>query len=125
MRSRGEAVAEPSDPLGHLAGLGQTAVDFVCGTDLLAFRTHEATQGADLDGDGDQIDDVIQAWDLDAPACSATSPPPSCLRSAAQAARPCTFEACDPRIPYKATCRTVKFLTFECDQTTGTVNARP
>ena len=38
------------------------------------------------------------------------------LRNTGQAVIPCTFEACDPREPYRVIGSKVKFLTFEPDQ---------
>ena len=38
------------------------------------------------------------------------------LVNTGQAAIPCTFDACDPREPYRITGSIVKFLTLEADQ---------
>lgn len=91
--------------------LGQAVEEFVLGSTLLAYRTREASQGQDRNGDGDAIDDVLQIYDLvsGAPATNFTP----------QAVRTCQLEACDPRIPYRVFPKMVKFLTFECDQRGG------
>jgi len=87
----------------------QSAVEeFVLGPTLLAYRASEASQSADLNGDGDQLDDVMLIYDLVAGAPAAGYVP--------QAVRPCRLEACDPRLPYRVFANSVKFLTFECDQ---------
>jgi hypothetical protein len=83
------------------------AEDFVLGQNLLALRTSEAAEfGADLNGDGDTSDEVLQVFDV------ATGG----LLNTGQAVSPCRFEACDPRAPYRVLGDTVRFLTFEDDQ---------
>jgi Tol biopolymer transport system component len=90
-----------------LTSVGQSAEDFVLGDEILAFHTSEASEGgADLNGDGDGDDDVLQVWDL-------TS---GQLMNTGQAVIPCRFEACDPRVPYRVSGDTVTFLTLEADQ---------
>jgi hypothetical protein len=93
---------------GTTVNLGQAVEDFVLGSTLLAYRTNEAKQGQDLNHDGDLNDDVLQIYDLVAGAPAAGFRP--------QAVTPCQLEACDPRIPYRVFTGSVKFLTYECDQ---------
>ena len=89
------------------------AEDFVLGgepgRELVAFRTREATAGRDLNGDGDTQDDVLQVYDR------ATNT----LLNLGETVRPCRFEACDPRVPYRVGRNTVTFLSFECDDGHG------
>ena len=87
---------------------GQAAGEFVLGDQgLVAFRTSEAAQGkADLNGDGDATDDVLQVFD----------PATGMLLNTHQAVTPCRLEACDPRTPYRVLNNTVTFLTLEADQ---------
>jgi hypothetical protein len=89
-----------------LVNTQQAADEFACGPSLIAFRTPEASQGQDLNGDGDQSDDVLQVYD------TATG----LLHNTHQAATPCLLPQCDPRIPYRVFTSSVKFLTLECDQ---------
>jgi Tol biopolymer transport system component len=109
---------------GKLNNVGQAAEDFVVGerttaacgdVQLVAFRTSEAAQGntnlnassnGQPTGDSDTSDTVLQVYDL----VSHT------LVNTGQAVTPCTFDACDPRQPYKVTGTTVTFLTYEPDQ---------
>jgi hypothetical protein len=115
----GTGTAAPASCTGACsAGVRVAADEFVVGDaaatscgprHLIAFRTGEAAQGANLNaasGDGDQNDHVLQVYD----AVSGT------LVNTGQAAIPCTFDACDPRQPYRVTGSTVKFLTLESDQ---------
>ena len=88
------------------APIQQAAEDFVLGGTLLAFRTPEAAQGKDLNGDGDTADDVLQVFDL------ATG----MLLNSGSAVTPCRLAACDPRQPYRVFTDSVKFLTLEADQ---------
>ncbi len=91
----------------RIVATGQAAEEFVAGERLVAFRTLEAAQGgADLNGDGDAADGVLQAYDLATRA----------LVSSGQAVTPCRLAACDPRLPYRVLADTVKFLTFESEQ---------
>ena len=46
-----------------LTNTQQAAEEFACGASLIAFRTHEASQGQDLNLDGDTSDDVLQVYD--------------------------------------------------------------
>ena len=87
---------------------GRAAAELVLGgSGLLAFRTLEADQGgADLNGDGDGDDGVLQVYDIAAGA----------LVNTGQAVTPCRLEACDPRVPYRVRGDTVTFLTLEADQ---------
>ena len=109
---------------GTLINTGQAAEDFVCGPTFVAFRTREARQGRNLNGgtscpgnaDIDTSDDVLQVYDTSTPACLTAGHPASCVHDSCQAVTPCAFDACDPRIPYRALDRGVRFLTFECDQ---------
>ena len=91
---------------GNLINTQQQAEDFVCGPSLIALRTNEAAQGADLNGDGDTADDVLQVHDTTT----------STLYNTHQAVSPCRLPQCDPRLPYRVFARSVKFLTVECDQ---------
>ena len=106
----------------HDPGTGQTALtdqqatEFVCNENQVAFRTSEADQAAFLNGDDDQLDDILQVWDLSRAACVGTSPPADCLANSGYSVRPCRLEACDPRIPYRVGADAVRFLTFECDE---------
>jgi hypothetical protein len=105
---------------GAVVNVGQAAEEFVCTDGLIAFRTSEAAQNTDLNGDvsadGGLLDYVLQVWDLARPECLTATPPADCLSTTHQAVRNCTLEACDPRIPYRVGQDSVKFLTFECDQ---------
>ena len=89
------------------------AEDFVFGgepgRELVAFRTREAVAGPDLNGDGDTLDDVLQVYDRGTNA----------LLNLGETVRPCRFEACDPRVPYRVGTDTVTFLSFECDDGRG------
>ncbi len=80
--------------------------EFVCGPSLVAFRTSEAAQGVDLDGDGDTSDDVLMVYD----------PATHTVHDSQQAVTPCRIPECDPRIPYRVFTSSVKFLSRECDQ---------
>lgn len=103
---------------GCSAGVGVAADEFVVGEaaatscglrHLIAFRTSEAAAGINLNGasgDDDEVDHVLQVYD----AVTGT------LVNTGQAAIPCTFDACDPREPYRVTGSVVKFLTLESDQ---------
>jgi len=91
-----------------VVNLGQAAEDLVIGATLLAFRTREAAQGVDLNGDGDTEDDVLQVYELNS----------GVLVNTGQAVTPCRLEACDPQYPYRVLRDTVKFLTRESDQGT-------
>ena len=82
---------------------------------LAAFRTAEAAEGnANLNavsngqptGDADTADTVLQIYDA----------VDGVLINTGQAVTPCTLEACDPRLPYRVSGGTVKFLTLEADQ---------
>jgi Tol biopolymer transport system component len=90
----------------NLKNTQHQAEDFVCGTSLIALRTDEAAQGADLNDDGDTFDDVLQVYDTTT----------NMLHDTEQAVTPCRLPQCDPRLPYRVFDRSVKFLTFECDQ---------
>src|SRR5262249_17354564 len=49
----------------EVINVGQAAEEFVLGATLLAFRTAEAAQrNADLNGDGDATDDILQVYDI-------------------------------------------------------------
>ncbi len=102
---------------GTLINLRRATQEFVLGSNLLAFRVSECGQGGaesngcaaggtDLNGDGDAADSVLHVYDLVS----------GFLYDSGQAATPCNLEACDPRIPYRVLNDTVKFLTFEGDQ---------
>ncbi len=91
----------------RLIAIDATTDDFVLSSKLLAFRTIEAGDGkADLNGDGDTNDAVMEVYDLES----------QHLTNTGQAAIPCRLEACDPRQPYRVTDNTVTFLTLESDQ---------
>jgi cysteine-rich repeat protein len=78
-------------------------VDFVLGSSSVAYRVRE-TAPDQLNGDGDFEDAVLHVFDL--------------VRElpTGQAATPCRFEICDPRLPYRVAGDVVTFLTLECDQ---------
>ena len=86
--------------------VGATAEDFVLGDRILALRTSEEKAVADLNGDSDTSDDVLQVYDLVS----------GQLLSTHQAVTPCRFEACDARLPYRVIGDNVTFLTLEADQ---------
>ena len=89
-----------------LPGVRHAAEEAIVGGSLIAFRTHETAQRAHLNGDFDRLDDVVLVYDVAA----------GRLHNTRQAIRPCPFQACDPRFPYRVGTDTVRFLTFECDQ---------
>jgi hypothetical protein len=90
-----------------LTNTQQAARELVCNDLFVAFRTPEEAQGeTDLNEDGDLEDHVLQVYEF----------APATLRNTHQPVRICDLDACDPRIPYRASLRSVKFLTFECDQ---------
>jgi cysteine-rich repeat protein len=91
---------------GRLVETGQAAEEFVLGERLVAFRTREAAQGVDLNGDGDLADDILQVFDLVSEQ----------LLDTANAVTPCPLEACDPRVPYQVGDDTVVYITAESDQ---------
>ena len=119
-------------PGGHLLDTGLEAEEFVvgqpavvpCGTNpaahvqVVAFRVSEAAQNAVLNqdpafnntNDSDKTDGVMHVvlWDL-------TTHTGTVLNTR-QAATPCTFEKCDPRIPYRVRGTKVTFLTIESEQ---------
>jgi Tol biopolymer transport system component/subtilisin-like proprotein convertase family protein len=115
----------------HSPPRAQPAEEFVLGTDLLAFRTHEgalcgapvtesncqknlprgcAIADCDLNDDGDCCDDVLQVFLVN------DDPNQRRLINTGQAVTPCRLEACDPRVPYRVGQNTVTFLTLESDQ---------
>src|SRR5262249_28049007 len=55
-------------------------------------------------------------WDLGRPECRRKSAPADCLVNSQQAATPCRFEACDPRVPYRVLEHSVRYLTLESEQ---------
>ncbi len=67
----------------------------------------------DLNRDGDCCDDVLQVYEM----------PQRVLRQGpenkAPTLKPCSFDVCDPRVPYRVGQNTVTFLTRECDQRGG------
>jgi hypothetical protein len=63
----------------------------------------------------------MQGYVIGRPECLTNAAPADCFRNSFQEADRCTEEACDPRVPYKVTDCTVKFLTTECFQR-GTLN---
>jgi Tol biopolymer transport system component len=90
-----------------LSGLpAPAAEELVLGERLVAFRTREASQGEDLNGDGDLEDDVLQVFDLESRR----------LFNTEQAVTPCPLEACDPRFPYRVDGDAVTFITSEAEQ---------
>jgi cysteine-rich repeat protein len=90
----------------RLIETGQAAEDLVLGERLVAFRTREASQGEDLNGDGDLADDVLQVFDLVTER----------LFNTMTAVTPCPLEACDPRFPYRVKGDTVVYVTAEAEQ---------
>jgi hypothetical protein len=103
---------------------GQAAAEIVCSATLVAFRTPESVEG-NLNGDSDPDDDVLQTWDISRPVCLSGAPPADCLGNSERAITPCRFEACDPRVPYRAGADSVKFLTLECEQGGGVMTGCP
>lgn len=103
-----DRVLQLFDPVTEtLTNTHWAAEEFVCNPYLLAFRTAEASQDhTDLNGDGDATDSVLEVYDLAS----------NQQLNTGQAVTPCRLEACDPRIPYRVLKDTVKFLTFEGDQ---------
>ncbi|GAH01334.1 unnamed protein product, partial [marine sediment metagenome] len=101
---------EPGYPelIEQASGEAWKAEEFVLGQRLVAFRTAEAEQGEDLNGDGDPEDAVLQVLDLD--------PGSPRLFNTEQAVTPCPLEACDPRVPYRVAGDTVTFITAEVEQ---------
>jgi cysteine-rich repeat protein len=103
-----------------LLDVAPAAEEFVLGERLVAFRTSEASQrlagsaclpssppgGCDLNGDGDDADDVLQVFDFETQRSFNTE----------QAVTPCPLEACDPRFSYRVAGDTVTFLTAEAEQ---------
>jgi hypothetical protein len=84
---------------------GPAATDFVMGETSVAYRVPEFVEG-DLNQDGDDADRVLFVYDVTTDQELATL----------QAATPCRFEICDPRLPYRVSGDLVTFLTLECDQ---------
>ena len=110
-------------PLFQVVNTGQAAEEFVVGAPaatacgarhLVAFRTSEAAQNQNLNavsdgeptGDTDELDDVMQVYDLETGE----------LKNTGQAVLPCRLEVCDPRQPYRVEGSKVRFLTLEADQ---------
>lgn len=88
----------PADP--------QPALDFVLGDELAAFRTNEASVGEKLNHDDDFVDTVMRIYDL----TDRTKPK---LVETHSTAIPCRLLECDPRVPYRVSGTTVRFLTLE------------
>src|SRR5262249_16436245 len=59
---------------------------------------------------------VMQGYDLTRPECLTVGHPADCLANSQHAARVCSLEACDPRVPYRLVGTSVKFVADECDQ---------
>lgn len=92
---------------GAIIRVAQAVEDFVIDGSVVAFRTREARQGnTDLNGDGDTLDDVLQAYDIAGGE----------LVSSGMAVTPCPVEACDPRFPYRVSGGVVTFVTQEQSQ---------
>jgi hypothetical protein len=99
--------------LAPVVDIGQPAEEFVAKGDLVAFRSCEADTGADLNDDGEVVDEecVVQVYDL------AVESPLDPLANTRRAAIPCDFPGCDPFFePYAIRGRTVSFVTREIDQ---------
>ncbi|HEV7731174.1 MAG TPA: hypothetical protein VGR62_03385 [Candidatus Binatia bacterium] len=106
-----DRVVQIYDAASHITtNLHRAAEEIVLGgspgRELVAFRVREASQGADLNDDGDLLDDVLQVYDVHR----------GCLLQTFQAVVPCPLEACDPRVPYRVLGDTVVFLTLEGQQ---------
>jgi Tol biopolymer transport system component len=109
---------------GRLINTEFAANDFVCNDQIVAFRTLESDQantdlqGGDEGGSEPPVPDttVMLGYNIGRPECLLASPPADCLVNSFQEATPCLEEACDPRVPYKVTDCSVKFLTRECFQ---------
>lgn len=114
-----DRVLQIYNPLdGALINVGQAAEEFVCSSNLIAFRTRESAQGVNLNGgagDTDTDDYVAQVYDIGRAECIAAGAPANCLSNSGDAIRTCQLAACDPRIPYRADVDTVKFIAWECD----------
>jgi hypothetical protein len=82
---------------------GRSAVDFVVGEEIVAFRSSEETEEEELNADGDRADEVLFVFDVGS----------RTVRETQQAATPCLFEICDPRLPYRVLGKVVTFLTLE------------
>lgn len=84
------------------------AEEIVCNDRIVAFRTSEALTGTNLNDppDPDQTDDVLQIWDI----------ANGMVHNPRRAVTPCRLAACDPRLPYRVSGDTVKFLSFEPEQ---------
>jgi Tol biopolymer transport system component len=108
---------------GTTTDLQTAAEDFVLGApelvdcgggpelhQVVAFRTSEDAEGGDLNGDDDALDSVLYIVDYDVNAHAGT------LIDKQTAVIPCPLEACDPRLPYRVTGKSVKFLTREQQQ---------
>ena len=110
-------------PLFTGVNTGQAVEGFVVGDPaatacgnlhLVAFRTSESAQDENLNaessggstGDKDQLDAVLQVYDL----ISGT------LQNSGQAALRCELAACDPKLPYRVEGSQVRFLTAEAEQ---------
>jgi Tol biopolymer transport system component len=107
---------------GQLTNVGDSAREMVIGSETpscgqgpaIAFRTSEAEENRDLNGDGDKLDDVLQVY----------VPGVGLVKTAiqgmpnrpAQSVRACNLAACDPRFPYRVSGNQIKFLTFEGDE---------
>ncbi len=142
----GTASLAPCTPGPHTActtGVRRAATDVVVGApatsscgpvQLVAFRSSEAAQGehmngpnrcaggmnnfglCDVDDDcpagtcvsGDNVmnDQVLHVYDAES----------GLLVNTGMAAIPCTFDACDPREPYRIAGSVVRYLTLEADQ---------
>jgi Tol biopolymer transport system component len=123
-----DAVLQVFNPgTGAVMNTGHAAVDFVCNANQIAFRTREADDGPGFagNGDADDLDDVLQVYDLTRPECRTGGQPADCVINTADSIRPCLLEACDPRLPYRVLTDTVKFLTFECDEGAGGIESLP
>lgn len=99
------------------------AEDFVCNSEIIAVRYPEKAfgdGGASLNNqygtDQDVDDTILYVYDFANPGCLNPLIPGGCIVSPNLAARPCVLEACDPRQPYRVSGKTVKFLSYECDQ---------
>jgi hypothetical protein len=82
---------------------GRSAVDFVVGEEIVAFRSSEEKERAVLNADGDREDEVLFVFDVESGMVLETQ----------QAATPCLFEICDPRLPYRVVGKVATFLTLE------------
>ena len=80
--------AEPAT--GQIVEVGVTAVDYVAGSQMIAFRVAERIQGAILNNDGDCDDIVMVGYEFET----------GTIRSFGRNALLCDFSVCPPGTKY-------------------------